>query len=432
MRVAKIQIRNILGIEELDIEPGAVTMLEGRNGVGKTSTIEAIKAVVAGGHDASLLRNGAEVGEVVLVLDDETVIRKRITADKSTLTVRRADAGEVSAPQRYLARLADALSVNPVAFLTADPKRQAEYLLESLPLQLDTAALEEAVGGTVEIGAIAAGAHALDVIAEIRKEVFEERTGINRAAKEKRATVTQLADSVPAEVVSEADARAHLKELQRENEVAGAEGRARADEITRTRDDAIAEIKADAQRRIDEVRARAEAERAAALEELLPKARELAAKIAAADTELREADRHANTREVLAGLQEDVTELEQRSEALTAALGRLDALRTKLLSKLPIPGLELVDGVIQKGGVPFARLNRAEQVKVAIALARLRAGEIKLICVDGIECLDGKTLEAFRENAARTDLQFVITRVNPDPTAVGMELSVTTQTAGAA
>lgn len=432
MRVAKIKITNILGIEELEIDPGAITVLEGRNGVGKTSTIEAIRSVVEGGHDGTLLRNGADVGEVVLVLDDETVIRKRITAGGSTLTVRRPDVGDVRAPQTYLAKLADALSVNPIAFLTADPKGQAEYLLESLPLMLDEGDVVEAVGGTVPVEAGDLAGHALAMLDRLRKRIYDERTGVNRAAKEKKATVGQLGESVPEVVVSEASLRERLKDLQRENETLQAEGRARAEEITRKRDNAIAEIKAEAQHRIDEARTQAETERTAALEGALPRIQELAALIAAGDTELREADRHANTRQVVAGLEKDVADLEARSQGLTDALSRLDGLRARLLSKLPIPGLELVDGVIHKGGVPFSRINRAEQVKVAIALARLRAGELKLICIDGIECLDGPTFEAFKVNAARTGLQFVVTRVNPDPAAEGMGMSVVASTAAVA
>lgn len=63
MRIAKISIKNVLGIEELEIDsPGALTVIEARNGRGKSSTMEAIRAVVDGGHDASLLRHGAEQG----------------------------------------------------------------------------------------------------------------------------------------------------------------------------------------------------------------------------------------------------------------------------------------------------------------------------------------------------------------------------------
>ena len=62
MKIASIHIENVLGIEELDINPGAVTRITGANATGKSSTIEAIKSAVKGGHDATLIRQGAEHG----------------------------------------------------------------------------------------------------------------------------------------------------------------------------------------------------------------------------------------------------------------------------------------------------------------------------------------------------------------------------------
>lgn len=125
MRVKKITIRNVMGVEERTIEPGRVTRIQGRNASGKTSTLEAIKSVIQGGHDATLLRVGQEEGEVVLVLEDgedEIAVRKRITAEKSDLTVTHPTMGKISAGKRWLDGLVDRLSFNPVDFLTADAK----------------------------------------------------------------------------------------------------------------------------------------------------------------------------------------------------------------------------------------------------------------------------------------------------------------------
>ena len=78
-KIAKIRINNILGIDELEFDAGQFNQISGPNGTGKTSVLEAIKATLRGGHDATLLRTGAEKGETVLVLDDGTEIAKRVT-----------------------------------------------------------------------------------------------------------------------------------------------------------------------------------------------------------------------------------------------------------------------------------------------------------------------------------------------------------------
>lgn len=445
MRVQKISIRNILGIKELEFEPGAITVIQGPNGVGKTSTLEAIRTVIEGGHDATLVRNGAESGEVVILLDDLTEIRKRVGRERSSVSVSRPDVGEVKAPQGYIGKLADALSVNPVAFLTADPKRQAQYLLESLPLELDDDELFDAVDDAIEIPDSALRGHPLDVLSALAKRIYDERTGVNRAAKEKKATVAQLAESLP--VGEETDASERLAALEQEDTELGqrmvdecAAATRRAAELRNT-------ARAAAETRMEELRRQMDAAKEALASEILlidqgeqqalqeirgeisPRQEEVRLEKRALQERAREADRHENTRRVVAQMQAEVSALDEQSKKLTAALEGLERLKVGLLQRLPIKGLEVVDGVIQKDGVPFARLNRAEQVKVAIQLAQLRAGELKLICVDGLECLDGPTFEVFRKKVAQTDLQVVVTRVDPDPESELEGLSITAEPA---
>src|SRR5690606_21563035 len=145
--------------------------------------------------------------------------------------------------------------------------------------------------------------------------------------------------------------------------------------------------------------------------ELDPRLAELRDAYTRASEQLRSADRDANTRKVVEQMESEVATLEERSRKLTEALGRLDALKLGPLQKLPIPGLEVRDGDIYRDGVPFDRLNRAQQVQIAIDVARLRAGRLGLVCVDGLECLDRETFEAFCEQAAASDLQLIVSRV---------------------
>lgn len=425
MRVARIRVSNVMGIEELEIDnPGSITTVEARNGKGKTSLIEAIRSVVDGGHDATLLRNGADVGEVVLVLDDETEIRKRITADGSKLTVTRPDIGEVSSPKRFVDRLFNALSVNPVAFLALPEKEQAQALLEALPLKLDRGDVENVVADLIPIRDSDFRGHPLDVLEGIHRRVYDERTGINRASKEKKATVDQLTKSLPTDA-SETDPEQQLdvamqaqSELQRVRQE-------RLDALQDEVDENVQRLRDDAHARIREI----EQQLSLAIEttqrghqdlvqrvtaEYQPQLEELAGLIGSLRQQSRTAAAANNTRQVLTRLSEEVDSLTEKSQALTGALDALDGLKLSLLKGLPIKGLEVRDGILYKGDVPFRRLNKAEQVKVAIRLAQLRAGDVPLVCVDGIEALDGPTFQAFREHASKTDLQFIVTRVTPE------------------
>src|SRR5574340_700811 len=107
MKVTSISIENVLGIERLAFRPGIVTVISGANGKGKTSTLEAVRAALRGGHDPSLLRSGAEKGSVRLELEDGTEIVKTIGKDASPLKVALPGAGRVSKGQALIDSLVD-------------------------------------------------------------------------------------------------------------------------------------------------------------------------------------------------------------------------------------------------------------------------------------------------------------------------------------
>jgi hypothetical protein len=103
--------------------------------------------------------------------------------------------------------------------------------------------------------------------------------------------------------------------------------------------------------------------------------------------------------------------LKAEAEAATAALEALEAYKSELLHALPIPGLEVRGPEIYFDGVVFDRLNTAKRVEIAVEVAKLRAGTLGLVCVDGIELLDSEAFEAFREQAINSGVQLVVTRV---------------------
>lgn len=434
MRIARITIRNFLGVQELEFEPGAFTVVTGANGAGKSSVLEAIGSVFAGGHDATLIHNGAESGEVVLLLDDGTEIRRSITAKGSYLSARDPERGALKSPATYVSRLVDALAFNPVEFLTARADRQVEYLLESLPLSVSQKAVDEALGGAVKVDDLPEG-HALEVLERLRKEVFDERTGVNRSAKDKRATIGQLSESLPEgeklgpdlaeriealEVEDTALGQRHVEEsasidrqaAERERQVR-AEAERQLEELRQEYQRKVDAVKADRDRTVKSIEAEATERRAALEVEVVPRQQELRAEKRALEERAKHAAQHARTREVVSTLTTEADALEARSAALTRALEGLDALKGKLVSTLPIKGLEIRDGELFVDGIPFRRVNTARRVQVALNLAAARAkrSSLPLVRVDGLELLDAKTFEAFAAKASLTGLQFVVARV---------------------
>ena len=453
MKVLKISIKNILGLDALEIEPGSVTKISGQNGSGKTSCLDAIRAALGSGHDATLLKQGATEGEVVLLLDDGTQIHKRITEDKSDTQVIHPEFGKISKPATYLKRLADALSLNPVQFLTAPAKDRVNLLLQAIPMTITA----DKLGFVPQIAltGIDLDKHALEVIGSIGKAIYDLRTGVNRSQKDKEATARQMAWTLPADapegewgdVLTATNeeyrqlqllTRATVDAIKREANESIDAAKNKCDEhskaVIKERDEAIEKLRADAEIEIgrayneyQDVREKAEAHaqemKAAAESDYRPKEAELKEKIGQAKAMVEQHAKAESTREFIGTLTSEASTLEAESTKLTTALSRLEVLKASLLEKLPIEGLEVKDGDIFVGGLPFDRVNESKRIQLAIEIAKLRAGSLGLVIVDGLERLDSKSMAAFEKEAKKSKLQFVVADVTDGPLQIETEVA---------
>ena len=448
MKVAKIHISNILGIENLEITPGKVTKIEGRNGSGKTSALEAIKAALKGGHDATLLRKGSDVGEIVLVLQNGTRVIKTVTATESNTKVTNEN-GKMSKPMQFIGQLSDEISLNPIKFLECKPADRADFLLAAMPLEANTTEIGEIISPALngQKVSIPAG-HALKSVDSVYDQLFQHRQDINRTLKEKKATIEQLSASLPekyqpadkirffigeAEKVLECKKGA-LTEAQREldkkryaleNEASKfyTEKTAAADQEYA---EALAKIteKRDAAKREAKDAAQAMSNKAlqdwAASKPEDPTIADTEQKISSGRQSLEEAVRIQNTADVVAKMQKEADGLTEKSDAHTAALDALITYKNGLLKNLPID-VEIKDGKVFRGGIPYETLNLAQQTQIAVDLAKIRAKDLGLIVLDGAESLDSATLAALEDAIAKTDLQAVMTFVRDT------DLTVTTK-----
>ena len=457
MKIRQIQIANILGIEALTIEPGNLCVVSGRNGAGKSSVLAAIRCVLSGGHDPDLIRQGAEEGAVTITLADGVTLTKTIRPDKSTLVVRHPELGKISKSQAWIDRICDSLSLDPIAFLTADPKERVNIFLEALPIKLraeQLAFLPLAILKGKDLDR-----HAMEVLDELEHDIRESRRDLNATAKEKRATINQLAEtlapvvaSTPATPISPTASvyvpfKERLDQWSQELKDLNAETRKRietaktlareAEMGARTAAEKWAgEVTADTERQITTLRAIA-ATRIAQLveerernirsanavrdmelvqiqEEYEPKAKLLNEQIgnARAGAERQAAD--AKTREHIATLSVLAKTLEEKSAGMTLRLETLGGLRSDLLATLPIPGASISDGELLINGIKFDRLNMAERMRIAIEIAKLKAGDLGLILVDELESFDSFTWCQFEAAALESGLQFVAAKVSDD------------------
>lgn len=415
MKVQKVSIQNILGLETFEFEPGRVTIVSGRNGAGKSSVLESLKFALTGGSDATIKRKGADKGEVVIVLDDATITRQ---TDKAA-TVDVNGVGPIRRVAEFLKSRIDSLSFNPVQFLLAPKDKRTEWFLEMVPVEVGDDELRAAGVETLPPPA----RNGLDRIAAAYKMAYDARTGANRALKEKRAAVAQLAEGL-ADV-----APVDVKTLRAAAEALRAD---LAEDISATKDRAaglLAKVREDAQARIDAIKATLADEERLIQEELIreqerlrtiaqPAIEQAAAALAVAEEQAKRAAQTEKTRELVARMTTEAATLETESGRYSATLDNLDALKSRALDRLPIKGVEIREGEIFVNSIPFDRVNTAARVQFVLNVAMLRKGTLPLVLLDGLECLDPETFESFVQAAGTLDAQFICTRVTEGPLSV--------------
>lgn len=464
MRIEKVSIKNYMGLEDIEIQPGALTIVSGRNGSGKTSIVQALQSVLGSGHDPSVIRLGADAAVVEIEISDGTTIKMRVTEKTTTRTITDKQGRKITRSAEYINSIVSSLSLDPIAFLSMAPKAQLTAVLQAVPLRVTAQDLS-----FVPVKALAGvnlDRHALEVLGDakhgITGSLYQERTEINRLAKDKRATAKRMRETLPKEASDGSDwdgvlsqATADFRALQaetRESVVSTERGamlavdRAKelchtkateireelAQEIQRRRvilEAAISQMRLEFDDAVDRLRAQSdsgiadrekernillaeiEASKKAALAAIdadyQPKYKALTEKMAQAKAMVETRAGIEKTREFIASEEAEAGKLEIQSEALTKAISGIEALKQRIGSQLPVPGLEVTEGGLTLDGVPFQRVNKAKQIQVALSIAKLQALDLGLILIDDAEHMDAASFAAFKEAALASGLQFV-------------------------
>jgi len=413
MKLTKLKIKNILGIDDIEFDAGKFTTITGANSSGKSSIFKAIQNVFQGGHEANLVRKGEEKGEIVLVFDDGVTARKVVTEEKSVLAVSGHKNGKT-----YLDSISDITAINPISFLAGSESERLKILLESMTIELPESRLLELLNGErMPYG------EPLEVLEKIRKNLYDKRTGENRMVAGTKANIIGLEATLPPRSEGK-DFEAELGKVEGElEELRAKRSGAEAERNTETerkvqsyKDTRDAEIEAIREKYgalIEETKAANSAGYAKTQMEYESASEPLKTKIAELKESVKTQAVTESTKKAIARAKSELASYEAESARLDKALEEIAQIKLDILAKTPFQGLEIKDGRIYIDNIPFTQLNTAAQVAFTLKLAKLRTEgkELKLVCLDNMECLDEQTLTAFKTAAAKTDLQFIITRV---------------------
>lgn len=421
MQITKIKIKNVLGIEAMEFEPGKITSITGPNGSGKTSFLEALKGAVKGGHCAELIRNGSDEAQIVLEMDDGAILEKIINRKEATVKFVDGEGKKIKKAPSYLKEIIDPIGLNPVKILTAEPKELTKILLDCIPLTMPKEEIQTITKMKLNENE---SRHPLQVIEEFREMIFNDRAETNKEIKTKTTMKNEMQKTIPfkqdeknwEQLLSES--RSTLADLEEDKR----KQRMEADDLLSKN---LAHHKTQAQEKIDAINAdlskRIEAENKNYIETVEIIDNITTPPIEAAKKVVTENEVNFKNQAKIKGAEnfietkkQEIEDLQKDADQASDQLTKLDNLKNKLLVNLPVKGMTVEDGQIKIDGVPFDSLNTASRIRFALMVAGLRKSELPLVCVDGLEVLDSETYELFKDEVSKTDMQLFMTVVSDE------------------
>lgn len=399
MRILELRADNFKRLKAVTVVPsGNIVEITGQNGEGKTSTLDAIWALV-GGKDASPdkpIRTGEESATITALLGDGDEVKLKITRKfrlregglyTTDLFVESGEGARFSSPQGILDALVGSLCFDPLAFTRLKDDEQLKALRAFVP----------------EVN--------FTEIEGLNRRDFEERTDVNRHAKELRAQIAALPTpegDTPAPV-DLAALESRLADTARHN--GEIEQRRIRREATEER---VSAIQAQITALTDEMHA---------LQKQLSDAPALPSPIDADDIAQQLAsgrERNDLRRRILQreALILHAADAEKRSVTLTQAIEtrKEQAAKAVASAKMPVPGLGFGDGFVTLNGEPLGQASSAEQIRASVAIAAAMNPKLRVARVLDGSLLDKRSWAALETYAMEADLQIWIETVDQKST----------------
>lgn len=444
MKVTKISILNYIGVGAFKSSRlGKLNIIEGGNGTGKSSVLKAItEAFKSSGKNPSLIKVGSDKAEIIIEIDDNILIERKITTSSNQPKVV-VDGQPLSAPQRFLNDLLGPYQFDPTAFFLAPAKERRSMLLKSLPFTLDAGSLkgflddpENELVDYLRLDTYDFSIHGLELLEKIASDIYDKRHEQGQIVTRLKKSLEQDAREIPEtfdadkwkgfdlaatsekvsemrqQIIDHERSAADLEKLRNEVRSLQIGVDKKRERIERLRE----EIKAlEAEIDVDTKEAEAIKQRGKALvqrvESFIPP------NIEAERAKLAE---YQNAQKLVVKLQQ----IEQRKTELVdeeQVHKDLDELHKMLVNdvpkkalaelKLPIKGLEIKGDEIMVQGHSIDTLSTSEQMKFAVSVARSLAGKLKVICIDRYESLDKDARKVFEAEAEKDDFEYFMTVV---------------------
>ena len=413
MKISKINIKNCLGIKEIEFNPTDVTLIEGKSKSGKTSIIDSIVQFLSNnGERPDFVRTGEKKGEVYIEFDNGLIGKKTFKSDGKPSSVSlEKDGMQPKGAETFLKSLFNPNQVNPISFISKSVKEQTETILSAVPMELPEEKIVLLFDENLAKNVM--GEHALKICKYLESAYFDLRKESNSQIKYFESDIELLKNKIPYQYDAEKWCNFSIAEISKKISDAAKQNEyiANCNKIISDVDNqkAILKNKRDSdielinekikqlQRSIDEVTKKCDDDVELA-EEKAAKSKEWLYGKEIIDTDpLLEEAKEAEKMKSFIGLADDLVKKQKwfEDEKLKNAdyenkLKIARSLPAELIksANLPIKGMSINDsGEIVVNERPIKNLSGADRLDFAIEIAKLTCGELKTILVNGFEAM---------------------------------------------
>ena len=477
MKITKLRIKNLFGISSYE-QNGSSVELTGNNGTGKTSVIDAIRyALTSKSSRDYVIRQGESEGEILVETDSGLMINRRARQEQADYKAIKQHGRDIPSPESFLRNeIFTELQLNPVEFLGMSKNEQNRIILDMIQFEWDLNWIKEQFGELVP--GINYEQNILSVLHDIQAEnghYFMARQDINRDARNKKAFITEIAETLPAGYKAEQWRNASLKDVYTQIETIRQKNDRieKAKRIIENKDNKVRAFQADREIAVSVIERETNTERERLEKEnirLQQQIKENVSRLSALETEkvtkiksadqdyqvrvaefeaqvkeyadvagqkpqdLTELTQQAQTTENMKaliheydrmiGLQADVERLQQEAEDLTSKIEKARALPGEILetANIPISGLTVKDGMPLINGLPVSNLSEGEKLDLCVDIATRNESGLNILLIDGAEKLSDKNRKTLYTKLKKNGVQFIATRTTDDADLLVTEL----------
>lgn len=475
MKITKVRIKNLFGITEFQSN-GKSLELSGANGVGKSSFMDAVKYGLTNRSNRDyVIRKGATEGEILIETDTGLSIHRKKREEKADYRLVKSPTNP-DIKESVLRDIFTELQLNPVEFINMTKEEQNRIILDMIDFKWDLNWIKEQFGEIVPD--VNYEQNILSVLNDIQANegfYFKKRESINREARNKKAFIDEIGQSLPPNYDAKRWERANLGEVYKEVETIRARNE-RIDQAKTTvqnRDNKVRGLEADLQIAISAIEKETDNMRTAGekyiaeLENKIKETRkELAnleekkisritlekekhkSAIAELDGEVKQcadlakespasfADlqkqaetieamkAHINEYNRMVELQSDVEKLNLESQELTAKIEKARSLPGEILerSSIPIENLTIKDGIPLINGLPISNLSDGEKLELCVKVAVQKPEALNILLIDGVERLSSINREKLYAELKQRGVQFISSRTTDESELSVVEL----------